>query len=77
MVERLACLYILFVALAEHGGMVFSYDQLLDKIWGHDYYGETRVVDVHLGHIRQKIGEESIATVRGVGYQFDGERDEI
>jgi two-component system alkaline phosphatase synthesis response regulator PhoP len=47
---------------------------LLEKIWGHAYYGDTRVVDVHVGHIRQKLGHEQwIATVRGVGYRFDDE----
>ena len=67
----------LLLALAEHRGMVLSRDQLLEKIWGHDYYGEIRVVDVHIGHIRQKIGEDYIATVRGVGYRFEGEREEM
>ncbi len=57
--------------LADHQGMVLSREQLLDKIWGHDYFGEIRVVDVHLGHVRKKIGEGYIATVRGVGYRFD------
>ncbi|MFO8035201.1 MAG: response regulator transcription factor [Anaerolineales bacterium] len=76
-VDLTATEFDLLLALAEHRGMVLSRDQLLDKIWGHDYYGEIRVVDVHIGHIRQKIGEEYIATVRGVGYRFEGERDEI
>jgi two-component system alkaline phosphatase synthesis response regulator PhoP len=40
-------------------------------VWGYDYYGETRVVDVHIGHIRNKLGRDDlIATVRGVGYRF-------
>jgi two-component system alkaline phosphatase synthesis response regulator PhoP len=64
----------LFVALAEHPGRVLSREQLLEKVWGYDYYGEIRVVDVHIGHIRQKIGdEEIIKTVRGVGYRFNEE----
>jgi two-component system alkaline phosphatase synthesis response regulator PhoP len=47
---------------------------LLEKVWGYDYYGEIRVVDVHLGHIRQKLGyEDLITTVRGIGYRFEGE----
>ncbi len=58
--------------LADHQGMVLSREQLLDKVWGHDYFGEFRVVDVHVGHVRMKIGEGYIATVRGVGYRFDG-----
>ena len=60
--------------LAEHRGMVLSREQLLDKVWGGDYFGELRVVDVHLGHVRQKLGVDVIATVRGVGYRFEDER---
>ncbi len=61
----------LLLALVDHRGMVLSREQLLDQIWGHDYYGEIRVVDVHIGHIRQKIKGEYILTVRGIGYRFD------
>jgi two-component system alkaline phosphatase synthesis response regulator PhoP len=58
--------------LAENPGYVLSRAQILEKVWGYDYYGEERVVDVHMGHIRQKLGEEQpIATVRGVGYRFE------
>jgi len=61
--------------LAEHAGMALSREQLLEKVWGTNYYGESRVVDVHIGHLRQKLGGEAvIATVRGVGYRFDDER---
>jgi two-component system alkaline phosphatase synthesis response regulator PhoP len=61
-------------ALAENRGRVLSREQLLEKIWGGEYFGEMRVVDVHLGHVRQKLGNESlIATVRGVGYRFEDE----
>jgi two-component system alkaline phosphatase synthesis response regulator PhoP len=61
-------------ALAENRGRVLSREQLLERIWGADYFGETRVVDVHLGHVRQKLGNDSIiATVRGVGYRFEDE----
>jgi two-component system, OmpR family, alkaline phosphatase synthesis response regulator PhoP len=64
----------LLSTLAEHRGMVLSREQLLEKVWGTNYYGEIRVVDVHLGHIRQKLGNDSlIKTVRGVGYRFDDE----
>lgn len=60
--------------LAEHPNFVLSREQLLENVWGHDYFGEIRVVDVHLGHIRQKIGIEGlIVTVRGVGYRFSDE----
>lgn len=59
-------------ALAEHPGKVLSRERLLERVWGYDYYGEIRVVDVHIGHIRRKLGdEELIATVRGVGYRFE------
>ncbi len=61
-------------ALAENRGRVLSREQLLDKVWGGEYFGEMRVVDVHLGHVRQKLGRENlIATVRGVGYRFEDE----
>ena len=61
-------------ALAENHGRVLSREQLLEKIWGSEYFGETRVVDVHLGHVRQKLGNQAlVATVRGVGYRFDDE----
>lgn len=64
----------LLYALAENHGRVLSREQLLEKIWGGEYFGEMRVVDVHLGHVRQKLGNESlIATVRGVGYRFEDE----
>lgn len=59
-------------ALAEHHGRVLTREQLLERVWGTTYYGELRVVDVHLGHIRQKLGRNDlITTVRGVGYRFE------
>ena len=62
----------LLKALVENRGRVLSREQLLEKVWGGEYFGEQRVVDVHLGHVRQKLGREDlIATVRGVGYRFD------
>lgn len=61
-------------ALAENHGMVLSREQLLEKVWGYDYFGEMRVVDVHIGHVRQKLGDENlITTIRGVGYRFEDE----
>jgi two-component system alkaline phosphatase synthesis response regulator PhoP len=67
-------------ALAEHRGWVLSREQLLERVWGHDFYGEDRVVDVHLGHVRKKIetdptNPELIVTVRGVGYRFEDEQE--
>jgi two-component system alkaline phosphatase synthesis response regulator PhoP len=64
----------LLKALVEHRGRVLSREQLLEKVWGGQYFGALRVVDVHLNHVRQKLGrDELIATVRGVGYRFDDE----
>ena len=62
----------LLCALAENRGRVLTREQLLEKVWGADYFGESRVVDVHLGHVRQKLGGY-IVTVRGVGYRFEDE----
>jgi len=62
----------LLKALAENHGRVLSRGQLLEKVWGGEYFGEIRVVDVHLGHVRQKLGRDDlIATIRGVGYRFE------
>lgn len=64
--------------LMEHRGHVFSRDQLLNSVWGIDYAGETRTVDVHIRHLRQKLSEERpegkndeqyIETIRGKGYK--------
>ena len=61
--------------LIENKGMVLTRDQLLSKIWGYDFDGETRTVDVHIRTLRQKIGEASrcIETIRGVGYKLEDE----
>ena len=61
----------LLMSLAEHHGMVLSRQQLLEKVWGYDYYGDVRVVDVHIGHLRRKLGEPYIETVRSAGYRFE------
>lgn len=62
----------LLKALAENRGRVLTREQLLESVWGGSYYGEMRVVDVHLGHIRHKLGRDDlITTVRGVGYRFE------
>jgi two-component system alkaline phosphatase synthesis response regulator PhoP len=62
----------LLLALAEGRGRVLSRPQLLESLWGQDYIGDLRVVDVHLGHLRQKLGSyDFIQTVRGVGYRFE------
>jgi len=58
--------------LMENRGRVFKREQLLDRLWGYDYYGGTRTVDVHIRRIRAKLDKyaELIETVRGVGYRF-------
>ena len=62
----------LLLNLAQNEGRVLSREQLLEKVWGYDFYGDTRVVDVHIGHIRQKLEDESfIETIRGIGYRFE------
>jgi two-component system alkaline phosphatase synthesis response regulator PhoP len=73
-VELTAIEFNLLAALAENRGRVLTRAQLLEKVWGYDYFGDTRVVDVHLGHVRKKLGVDApIATVRGVGYRFEDE----
>ena len=72
-VELTAIEFDLLVALAENRGRVLSREQLLEKVWGYEYFGDTRVVDVHLMHVRQKLDREVIATVRGIGYRFEDE----
>lgn len=62
-------------ALAESPGRVFARHQLIDRVWGRDFYGEERIVDVHVGNLRKALGDSAseprfIETVRGVGYRF-------
>ena len=59
-----------------HPGRVYSRDLLLEKVWGEDYLGETRTVDVHIGTLRTKLGDcgDYIRTVRGVGYRMEERR---
>jgi DNA-binding response OmpR family regulator len=59
--------------LAQHPGRVFTRDQLLQEVWGYDYFGGTRTVDVHVRRLRAKLGTDNealIGTVRNVGYRF-------
>jgi DNA-binding response OmpR family regulator len=59
--------------LAQHPGRVFTRAQLLQEVWGYDYFGGTRTVDVHVRRLRAKLGPEHealIGTVRNVGYRF-------
>lgn len=65
----------LLYLLANNRGIVFTRDNLLEKIWGYDYLGETRTVDVHISNLRKKLEQDEsqpiyIKTVRGMGYKF-------
>jgi two-component system, OmpR family, alkaline phosphatase synthesis response regulator PhoP len=62
----------LLLALVEHRGLVLSREQILQKAWGFDYYGQTRTVDVHVAHLRRKLEPSNvrIETVTGVGYKL-------
>lgn len=67
--------YEMLKLLAENAGKVFSREQLLEKIWDYEYFGDTRTVDVHVRHLRAKLERvpemaEAIETVRGVGYRL-------
>ncbi len=66
----------LLKTLATYAGMVLSREHLLERVWGYDFFGDERVVDVHIGHVRQKLERDPndpqyILTVRGVGYKFE------
>ena len=67
--------YELLRLLMDHPRAAFDRDQLLERVWGYDYAGETRTVDVHVRTLRQKLGEAAscIETVRGVGYRLAAE----
>ena len=65
----------LLVALSSTPGRVFTRRQLLERVWGFDFYGDERVVDVHIRNLRRVLGDDAdaptwVATVRGVGYKF-------
>jgi two-component system alkaline phosphatase synthesis response regulator PhoP len=62
----------LLIVFAEHKGLVLSREQLLEKAWGYEYYGLSRTVDVHVGHLRRKLADSStrIETITGVGYKL-------
>jgi DNA-binding response OmpR family regulator len=67
----------LLIYFMRHKGRAFTREQLLREVWGYDFYGDSRTVDVHVSWLRQKIEEQPgkpvrILTVRGVGYRFEG-----
>lgn len=70
--------YELLKLLAENAGQVFTRENLLSSVWGADFVGETRTVDVHIGTLRTKLDEcgDMIKTVRGVGYKIEGQENE-
>ena len=75
-IELTALEFKLLKTLATYTGMVLSREQLLERVWGYDFYGDERVVDVHIGHVRQKLeidpaNPSYVLTVRGVGYKFE------
>ena len=71
----------LLLTLAQEPGVVFSRQRLLDRVWGMDYVGDEHVVDVHLGNLRRKLGDDAtrprfIETVRGAGYRYRATRED-
>lgn len=69
--------YDLLFVLARHKGRVLSREQLIESVWGYDYFGDARVIDTHIRRLRRKIEDDTtdpryIVTVRGIGYRFDG-----
>ncbi|MEM7273088.1 MAG: response regulator transcription factor [Actinomycetota bacterium] len=76
-VDVTALQFTLLRTLAESPGRVFARHQLIERVWGRDFFGEERIVDVHIGNLRKALGDDAgrprfVATVRGVGYRFVG-----
>lgn len=70
--------FALLRVLAQNRGRVLSREQLIEQVWGYDYYGDDRVVDVHIARLRKKIEDDAnspalLSTVRGAGYRFEDE----
>ncbi|MBE3553563.1 MAG: response regulator transcription factor [Thermicanus sp.] len=71
----------LLLYLAKNRGRVLTREQLLNKVWNYDFMGDSRIVDVHISHLREKIEEDPkqprhIRTVRGLGYKFEDRNEE-
>lgn len=69
--------YELLLVLAQNNGRVLSREQLIELVWGYDYFGDARVIDTHVRRLRRKIEDDVtnptyVVTVRGIGYRFDG-----
>jgi len=80
-IELTALQFSLVRTLAENPGRVFARHQLIERVWGRDFFGEERIVDVHIGNLRKALDDNAaeprfIATVRGVGYRFVGHLDD-
>ena len=76
--ELTATEFRLLLELAQHPGQVLTRDVLLERVWGYDYLGDSRLVDMAVKRLRAKLGEDArqsryVSTVRGVGYRFEGE----
>jgi two-component system alkaline phosphatase synthesis response regulator PhoP len=67
----------LLLAFVQHLGLVLERDRLLNIVWGYEYFGDTRTVDVHVAHLRDRLAGSSLSinTVRGAGYKMTGERE--
>lgn len=63
----------LMCCLVRHKGRILSRDQLLDLVWGFDYFGDARTVDTHVRRLREKVGEHLIQTHRGLGYSVEAD----
>ena len=68
--------YDLLYFLAQQQGRVFTREQLLERVWGYDFYGDSRTVDTHIKNLREKLsragqGAQYLVTVWGVGYKFE------
>ena len=64
--------------LAERPGLALSRQQILDGVWGYDWFGDARTVDVHIAQVRKKLGDAvEITTVRGIGYRLESAKPSI
>ena len=70
LVELSAREFLLAEVFLRHPMQVMTREQLLDRIWGYDYDPGTNIVNVYVGHLRRKLGEDRIETVRGIGYRL-------
>ncbi len=62
--------FIMLETFLRHPGQVLSREQLLDNVWGYDYSPDTNIINVYVGYLRKKLGEDAIVTVRGMGYRL-------